>query len=137
MFLFSNFHLGCECQTLIVSLKNDVLFRYPERQGIYQRSGKIVGKSTWVSSLAEMAIWYSSVNLDWQIGLLSSLGGYSFMGGFGDQGKLSGPYNVPSNTWMYYIRAWIVSENNDISVKCLAGNRTFTFYNKAGFFSKR
>ena len=106
-------------------MKNDVLFRYPHYQGIYQRSGKIVGKLTWISPLAEKAIWYNSPNMDWIIGPLYGLGGTIYdIDGFGDQGKLSCPYNVPNNTWKYYLRGWVAPENNDISVKCLGGNCT-------------
>ena len=123
--MFLNIDLGCECQTLILSLKGDVLFRYPQAQGIYQRSGKMVGKSTWISSLAEMAIWYNSPNMDWMIGPLSYLGGsIQYIDGFGDQGKLSCPYTVPNNTWKYKTREWVVPDNIDINVKCLAGKET-------------
>ena len=122
-----NIDSGCECQTLILSLKNDVLFRYPQAQGIYQRSGKIVGKPTWISSLAEMAIWYDSANMDWMIAPLQYLGGSKhFIDGFGDQGKLSCPYTVPNNTWKYKTREWVVPDNIDINVKCLAGEESLS-----------
>ena len=126
--MFLNIDLGCECQTLILSLKNDVLFRYPQAQGIYQRSGKIVGKPTWISEKTNKAIWYTAPGMDWAIGDIGTIGTtYSKIAGFGDQGKLSCPYNTPNDTWKYSNngRGWVVAGVNDVNIQCLTGESTF------------
>ena len=72
-----------------------------------------------------MAIWYNSPNMDWMIAPLQYLGGSKhYIDGFGDQGKLSCPYTVPNNTWKYKTREWVVPDNIDINVKCLAGKES-------------
>ena len=119
-------NLGCECQTIVVSLKNGALAQ-SSRQGIYQRAGKVNGKTSWISSSKKHALWYNAPSDDWLIGSLGDLG--SITGGIastGNQGISSCPYNVPKDSWMYWNGAWTIAEANDVSIECdLAGNDSF------------
>ena len=67
-------NLGCECQTIVISLKNDALLHQSSWQGIYQRAGKVNGKTSWISS-SNNALWYNAAgNADWMIGPVDYLG---------------------------------------------------------------
>ena len=121
-------NLGCECQTIVISLKNDALLHQSSRQGIYQRAGKVNGKTSWISS-SNTALWYNSASDDWMIGSVDNLG--TNTGGIsstGAQGRSSCPYNVPNDAWQYAnydIGSWIVAGANDVSIECLTGNLSF------------
>ena len=92
------------------------------KQGIYQRAGKVNGKTSWISSINNNAIWYNAGSADWMIGPLDNLGTY--FGGLQSEvqetGRSSCPYTV--DTWEYWNNwnSWIIADN-DISVECLAG----------------
>ena len=115
-------NLGCECQTVIISLKNGALAK-SSSQGIYQRAGKVNGKTSWIPSSNSNALWYNAPSDDWLIGSLGHLG--SSTGGissFGSQGISSCPYDVPDDAWMYSSNGWIIADANDVSIECLTGN---------------
>ena len=118
---------GCVCQTVVITLENGAL-EQSSKQGIYQRAGKVNGKTSWISPNNNNAIWYDtdesgSIYNDWIIGSLGDLGGNS--GGIastGNQGMSSCPYNVSMDAWKYSNNGWIVADANDVSVECLTGN---------------
>ena len=93
-------------------------------QGIYQRAGKVNGKTSWISLNNYAALWYNAPSHDWMIGSFGNLG--TLFGGIsstGGQGRLSCPYNVPQDAWMYLANgAWTIADADDVSIECLAGN---------------
>ena len=121
-------NLGCECQTIVISLKNDALLHQSSKQGIYQRAGKVNGKTSWISS-SNTALWYNAGSDDWMIGSVDDLG--TTFGGIsstGNQGISSCPYNVPNDAWQYgnvVVGSWIIADANDVSIECLTGNHSF------------
>ena len=130
------FNLGCECQTVFILLKNGPLLRQWTIQGVYQRYGKIDGKPTWISEKTNRAIWYTAPGMDWAIGDIGIIGTtYSNIAGFGDQGKLSCPYNAPNDTWKYSNngRGWVVAGVNDVNIQCLTGESTFVISSNCQF----
>ena len=118
-------NLGCECQTIVISLKNDALLHQSSRQGIYQRAGKVNEKISWISS-SNHALWYNPASNDWMIGSVDDIG--TDTGGIsstGDQGISSCPYNVPNDAWEYWNNGWIIADANNVSIECLTGNHSF------------
>ena len=121
-------NLGCECQTIVVSLNYDALIYQSQKQGIYQRAEKVNGKTSWISS-SNAAIWYNGAAFladDWMIGPVNYLG--TATGGIkstGAQGRSSCPYNVPNDAWEYAVDVgWIIADTNDVSIECLTGNHS-------------
>ena len=119
-------NLGCECQTIVISLKNGALLQ-SSRRGIYQRAGKVNGKTSWISSSNNNALWYTWVGKDWLIGNVNELGSiYGGIASNGDQGGSSCPYNVPKDAWKYAANgAFIIADATDVSIECLTGNDIF------------
>ena len=116
--------IGCECQTIVVILKNDALLLHGQR-GIYQRAGKVNGKISWISS-SNYALWYNPASADWLIGPLDYLGtATGSIASIGAQGRSSCPYNVPNDAWEYSNNGWIIADANDVSIECLTGNHSF------------
>ena len=121
-------NLGCECQTIVISFKNDALLRQSDKQGIYQRAGKVNGKTSWISS-SNTALWYHAASVDWIIGSADNLG--TDTGGIsstGSQGRSSCPYSVPNDAWVYgspVVNGWVIAGANDVSIECLTGNHSF------------
>ena len=84
------------CQTVIVSLKNNVLAINEIYQGIYQISETVNGQPSWKKD--DRAIWYTEVN-SWDIGPVQYIGSL-----------MSRMYTIPTsggltdelNDWMYY-----------------------------------
>ena len=113
-------NLGCECQTIVISLKNGALLYQAEKQGIYQRAEKVNAQTSWISS-SNTALWFNYRTNDWMIGSLDDLGANS--GGIssaGNQGRSSCPYNVPNDAWKYVANSsWIIADANDVSIECL------------------
>ena len=117
-------NLGCECQTIVISLKNDALLHQSSEQGIYQRAGKVNGKTSWISSRGE-ALWYNAVSDDWMIASVDNLGAnFGSVSSTGNQGRSSCPHNVPNDAWQYSVGngGWIIADANDVSIECLKGN---------------
>ena len=107
----------------MVTLKNDALLHQAQRQGIYQRAGKVNGKTSWIFSKNNSALWYNTVAQDWMIGSLDNLGtSTGGIGSEGDQGRTSCPYNVPQYQWVYFGNAWTFTSGDDVSIECLEGN---------------
>ena len=121
-------NLGCECQTIVISLKNDALLHQSSEQGIYQRAGKVNGKTSWISS-SNTALWYNPASSDWKIASVDYLGtGTGGISSTGAQGRSSCPYNVPNDAWEYVnmdIGSWINVDANDVSIECLKGNDNY------------
>ena len=118
-------NLGCECQTIVISLKNGALSYQSSMQGIYQRAGKVNGKTSWISS-SNTALWYNAGSDDWMIGSVDNLGsGTGGISSTGNQGISSCPYNVPNDAWMYSNNGWNIADANDVSIECLTGNHRF------------
>ena len=121
------FNIGCECQTIVISFKNGALLHQSAKQGIYQRAGKVNGKTSWISTRNNYALWYNAYhNDDWIIGSVDNLG--TNTGGIasnGIQGISSCPYNVPNDAWEYWNDGWIITSANDVSIECLTGNHIF------------
>ena len=93
------------------------------KQGIYQRAGKVNGKTSWISSSGH-ALSYHAASDDWLIGSVDNLetGGIASTG---NQGRSSCPYNVSKDAWEYanpVLNEWIIADANDISIECLTGN---------------
>ena len=131
-------NLGCACQTIVITLKNDVFLNQPIYNGtIYQRAGKVNGKTNWISTSNNYALWYNAEGDGWMIGdvalLGSSTGGIS---SFGYQGRSSCPYNVSTNAWKYSGNyqngGWIIADANDVIIECLTGNHRFYIYSFLG-----
>ena len=120
-------YIGCDCQTIVISLKNGALLHQSSRQGIYQRAGKVNGKTSWISSSnTPTALWYNAEHDDWLIGSVDNLG--TSIGGIssnGAQGRSSCPYHVPNDAWDYWNNGWIIANANDVSIECLTGNHSF------------
>ena len=118
-------NLGCECQTIVISLKNDALSYQSSEQGIYQRAEKVNGKTSWKSS-SYAALWYNPPSEDWLIGNLDNLGASSgYIASNGNQGISSCPYNVTNDVWQYLNDGWIIADANDVIIECLTGNHRF------------
>ena len=116
-------NLGCECQTIVISLKNDALLHQSSMKGIYQRAAKVNGKTSWIST-SNNALWYNARH-EWLIGPVDYLGTDTCsIESTGAQGRSSCPYNVPNDAWMYWnidIGSWINADANDVNIECLAG----------------
>ena len=120
-------YTGCDCQTIVISLKNGALLHQSSKQGIYQRAGKVNGKTSWMSSSNSNALWYSAASEDWFIASLDNLGtNTASIASNGNQGKSSCPYSVPKDAWKYAANgAFIIADANDVSIVCLTGNDVF------------
>jgi hypothetical protein len=119
-------NIGCECQTIFISLKNGALLHQSSEQGIYQRAGKVNGKTSWISS-SNTALWFNAAADDWLIGPVGTLGtAAGSISSNGAQGRSSCPYNVPNDAWMYAAEdSLIIADANDVSIECLTGNHSF------------
>ena len=111
----------CECQTISISLKNDVLVNQVSRQGIYQKSEKINGRTTWISSNNKYRLWYYGKT--WVITDVVVNGGYITSNDIGH--NFNCPFDVPSNAWLYGSGGgeWLLADSNDIIVECLTGKK--------------
>ena len=117
------FYIGCDCQTIVISLKNGALLHQSSMQGIYQRAGKVNAKTSWISTSNNYALWYDAPADDWLIGSVDNLGtSTGVIASTGNQGISSCPYNVPNDAWMYSNDGWIIADANDVSIECLIGN---------------
>ena len=122
IFLFSL--LAC-CQTLNVTLYNDVKDKYANFEGVYTFQGFSDGMDYWVDAKGEYAIWYveNYNSYEWIIGYLSRLGSLAAL--------MYSSSNIlvkkcPNNegyvlNWNYGDgSSWIVT--NDVYIKCANEN---------------
>ena len=81
------------------------------------------GKTSWISSSNNNALWYNAAPKDWIIGSLDDLGAnLGTIASNGNQGISSCPYNVPNDAWMYASNGvFIIADATDVSIECLAG----------------
>ena len=105
-------------------MKNGALLHQSSKQGIYQRAGKVNGKTSWISSNNNNALWYNAAANDWMIGPLGYLGTiYGGISSTGEQGRSSCPYNVPQDAWYYLANGtWTIADADDVRIECLTGN---------------
>ena len=72
IFLFSVLDELLSCQTIKITLKNEVLTNHGQFQGIYEISAPVNGKPSWTSQSS--AIWYIPDYNMWTIGNLNDIG---------------------------------------------------------------
>ena len=109
-----------QSQTLLVTLRNDVLAIQGECHGTYQLFDTVNGKPSWI--MGSRAIWYNNEQKFWSIGLKCHLGqnrGYFFAL------YVSGGPDNSSNIWKYFNDnssgdKWVTTDINDISIQCAA-----------------
>ena len=69
------FHiLVCQCPTLMVTLTNGALTHQDEKQGTYEESVTVNGKTSWISTVNNTAIWYVPQFKEWAIGSALEIG---------------------------------------------------------------
>ena len=108
------------CQTIKITLKNEVLTHHGECQGTYETSALVNGKPSWTSQ--STAIWYSQDDNDWQIGDLINIG--TDLGIIYTDGMLLTPNK--NGKWMYDIEEmWKELDTNDFSIECIARKGTY------------
>ena len=91
------------------------------KQGIYELSETINGKSSWKS--ATQAIWYYPEHNIWAIGSLSDIGRIPNWGisSFGPPyTKYDSPQKVPKDKWNYWDgKHFALASSTDIIIQCL------------------
>ena len=101
------------CQTLKITLKNEVLTYHGQYQGTYEMSASINGKPSWKSQ--SNVIWYSSSF--WRIGNDDGTGDIITSGlllGANESGK-----------WIYWHEKKFKDiDTNDFSIECIAKKGT-------------
>ena len=114
------FHiLVCQCPTLMVTLTNGALTHQDEKQGTYEESVTVNGKTSWISTVNNTAIWYVPQFKEWAIGSALQIGtnwrGISSTGA----SEWDCPHLVPNSSWGYFNDAgWVTANFGDISVQC-------------------
>ena len=105
------------CQTIKITLKNEVLSNMKAYHGIYKKSASINGKPSWKSQ--SKAIW--KCQNDWWIGNLSSIG--KDRGSIYTTGTLFGANE--NGKWNSFIeKKWKKLDTNDFSIECIARKGT-------------
>ena len=99
------------CQTIQITLKNEVLTHHGEYQDTYEMSASVNGKPSWTSQ--STAIWKSQDYNGWMIGNLKDIGKPSGTIGTGD--LLS---RAKENVVMCLCHGKIGT--NDFSIECIA-----------------
>ena len=113
---------GCQCNQVRVKLRNGALQAQSSRQGVYERSGLVNGKTSWISD--SQAIWYVSELNFWCIGTLDVIGtafcGISSTIGINEDFS-NCFYDVEKQHWEYhaYEGGWINAGPLDVNVTCL------------------
>ena len=108
------------CQTIKITLKNEVLTYHGQYQGTYEISASINGKPSWKSQ--SNAIWYSpkiyTIPNRWRIGNLNDSTGDIFTSGL-----LLGANET--GKWSYYHEKMFKKiDTNDFSIECIAKKGT-------------
>ena len=109
------------CLTLQVVLKNDVLSKQGDKQGIYEFNAIVNGRHCWRSS--DQAIWYYPDFMEWAIGPLDYIG-TNLRGIASAPNEDTELFNVPNNKWSYWDSQWKQIENGDITISCLTGKNS-------------
>ena len=106
-----------KCQTIKLSLKNDVLFHLPNFEGTYEMSTVINGHPSWISSTN--AIWSNPDHpTNWVIGKLEAIG--TNFGYIHAYGMFFGPKKTDMWSFRYRIELTLNKMNkNDVIVECL------------------
>ena len=123
----NNFHiLVCQCPTLTVTLTNGALTvpygaltYHDEKQGTYEESVTVNGKTSWISSVNNTAIWYVPQFKMWAIGSALQIG--TNWRGISSDGSSEWdcPHLVPSFRWDYFNDAgWVAANVGHILVQC-------------------
>ena len=107
------------CQTIKITLKNEVLAHHGECQGTYELSASVNGNPSWTSQ--SKAIWYIQDGNTWEIGNLDNIGkplGIIYttetLFGANENGK-----------WNSLIeKKWKNLETNDFSIECVVRKGT-------------
>ena len=121
MYAFSVADQVQSCQTIKITLKNEVLIHQEENQGTYELSASVNGRPTWTSQQST-AIWWVPDHNIWVIGELNVIGKpnggiYTAYTLFGANSKWY--YNKrENNTWTQIV------DTNDFSIECIAGKGT-------------
>ena len=127
MYIYIFFYISdCQCQTIKVSLSNEVLSKQASRQGVYQKSATVNGKPSWESTT--QAIWYEPYYRKWAIGELSNIG--TALRGIASAGREGGEYacpiEVPKNKWLYDYVDWQEIKEGDVLFECQdSGKKAF------------
>ena len=108
-----------DCQNLQVILKNDILGKQGNLQGVYQINEIVNGKLSWKS--ASNAIWFYPGNNTWCIGSLNFIGsGYCGITTWVDEGDKT-PDQVPNEKWKYSYDGWKSVQSGDIIINSVQG----------------
>ena len=121
-FHFSNFIIGlCTfCETIDITLENDVLESHGERVGLYEKSSQVNGRASWSST--SQAIWFVDSLNRWAIGSLEDIG--TTAAGIANNKEVSQcPFDLSSEDWMYYTFSdgWKSAYANEINLVCIEG----------------
>ena len=103
----------------MVTLTNGALTYQDEKQGTYQESVTVNGKTSWISTVNNTAIWYVPQFKEWAIGAALQIGtnwrGISSTGA----SEWDCPNLVPNSNWGYFNDAgWVTASFGDILVQC-------------------
>ena len=113
------------CETISVTIENNIQAAQGGREGIYHNSSMVNGKPSWTST--SQAIWYDQNFNDWNIGSLYDIGS-SRSGIYSDSGN-GCPFDQQTEKWDYYTgdnvtlgdNGWATAGANEIRVDCLNG----------------
>ena len=118
-FFFSTADELLSCQTIKITLKNEVLTHQGDCQGTYELSAIVNGKPSWTS--LSKAIWYSQVDNDWEIGNLNDIG--KNVGVIYTDEMLLTPNE--NGKWNYkHGKKWKELDTNDFSIECIVRKGT-------------
>ena len=107
------------CETITITLENNVKHASGDREGIYHYSSMVNGRPCWTSS--SQAIWYDQQLNNWNIGLLDNIE-TTLVGFYSNHGSQC-PFDLPSEMWFYWVdNDWTSAGTNEINVACLYGN---------------
>ena len=105
------------CQTIKITLKNEVLTHWEKFQDTYEQSTLVNGKHSWTSQ--SKAIW--NCGNVWWIGSLNNIG--KAVGAFTTTGMLLGANE--NGKWESFIKkAWKKLDKNDFNIECIAKKGT-------------
>ena len=106
------------CQTIKITLKNEVLTHCGQCQGTYEKSASVNGKPSWTSQ--SKALWYNPSGDKWMIGNQKNIGtrrGFMFTYGM-PLGSKDGKYSDG--------KIWKRLDQTDFSIECNKYNQALT-----------